>query len=50
LLTAMLGALAAQAFLSQLVTKEANSPIWMIDMFKRQQKLRRVCHRDTMQR
>jgi len=33
-----------------LVTKEANSFIWMIDMFKRQQKLRKVCHRDTMQR
>jgi len=33
-----------------LVTKEANSLIWMIDMFKRQQKLRKVCHRDTMQR
>jgi len=33
-----------------LVTKEANSLIWMIDMFKIQQKLRKVCHRDTMQR
>ena len=31
-----------------LVTKEANSLIWMIVMFKRQQKLRKVCHRDTM--
>jgi len=27
-----------------LVTKEANSLIWMIDMFQRQQKLRKVCH------
>jgi len=33
-----------------LVTKETNSLIWMIDMFKRQQKLRKVCHHDTMQR
>jgi len=33
-----------------LVTKEAISLIWIIDMFKRQQKLRKVCHRDTKQR
>ena len=31
------------------VTKEPNSLIWMIDMFQRQQKLCKVCHRDTMQ-
>jgi len=33
-----------------LVPKEAISLIWMIDMFQRQQKLRKVCHHDTMQR
>ena len=33
-----------------LVTKETHPLIWVIDMFKRQQKPRKVCHRDTMQR
>jgi len=31
-----------------LIKKEANSLIWIIGMFKRQQKLRKVCHSDTM--